>query len=124
MFIGTSACEYKYPERPEEGARSSSTGVTLGCKPPEWVLGTEMRSSGRVIYALYYKDCSLALIKHLDHFIFICVCVCVVHVCMWMDMYVHVCRGQKLAPGIFPKFSPPWCRVEFSEFACVETVYR
>lgn len=118
VFIGIWVCECKYPERPEEGAKSSGTGVTRSCKPPEWVLGTEMRSSGRAICALCYGDFSLAPIKHLNHYIFICVCICVGYGCGWTCMYMcaEVRSWHRVSS---PNFSPPWCIVEFSEIAWV-----
>lgn len=38
-------------------------------------------------------------------YLYLCMHLC--WVWMWMDMYVYVCRGQKLTPGIFPKFFSP-----------------
>lgn len=42
---------YGYSERPEEGACSSGTGVTVVVSHLRCVPGTEFRSSAKVVYA-------------------------------------------------------------------------
>lgn len=37
--------EYRYPERPKEGARSPGDGFTSSCETPDGVLGTDLWSS-------------------------------------------------------------------------------
>lgn len=46
----------KCPERPEEGSRSPKAGVTV-VNYLAWVLGTKLKSSGRIASTLNYEPC-------------------------------------------------------------------
>lgn len=56
------------PTKTEEGAGSPGAGVTGGCEPLAWVLGTKLGTSGRATSALNHLAISSSLIPALVAF--------------------------------------------------------
>lgn len=43
IYAGIFACEYRYPQKPEEDIGSSGASITGDCKPPNMSVGKQSR---------------------------------------------------------------------------------